>query len=829
MKKSFFHILFLFIISNCFGQDYDYRNCIFALKHCTYGAYFESDNLQEYDNGVGIQDLDSNNSCLEKEHNSIWQKYTFRTTGTFGFEIQPYNVNGSNPKFAPTDYDFAVFGPNASCGNLGKAIRCSSYNAYAAKSVLTYTGMRGSETDTNEGANGNGYVKWIDVKAGETYYIVIDAVVKEATRPSGFFWSITGTAKIEGEPEIMIPDGVSINLEQCDKDGTLDLKTTFDLTKNTPIALGNQTNVTVRYYANFGDVNVFGAEIKNPSNYTNITNPQTIYLQLENNENQCRNSKEFTITVVDNNAKLVRTQSVICDDALDGDDINGKATFNFKKVTADILGTIDTTGLTIQYYLSKNDALLGNNPLPNSYYNATANQQSVFVTISGANYCSKEPQEIQLVVHPLPAKNNYTLTQCEVGTNPDGLTLYNLKEADLALTNNDPNLSVQYFLNVTQEANNIPLPYYYTNISNPQQIIARITNKTTHCSNLGSLTLKTKVINEAPILLQKCDVLGQENGFAVFNLDDANLALSTTQTIKYYPTLNDALLEEKGITNFANYSNKIAYFDSVFARVEEDNACYGIAEIQLKVNKLPNIVTEGKEFLCTNIPNDSVLLNANLLTGNSADYSYKWFRNGQALSQTSYGIQANQTGDFSVEVTNSQNCFKTRTIEVGQSSTLTTIEVSISDVDTDFNSVTAWVTGIGKYSYSLDQSNGPFQTSNLFDKVASGIHELYVYDENGCGVTSKTIAVIGIPKFFTPNADGFNDVWKIKGVDAIFNVATTVYIFDRYGKLLKQIPIGDYNGWDGALNGQPLPADDYWYNINLADGRIVKGHFALKR
>jgi len=48
-------------------------------------------------------------------------------------------------------------------------------------------------------------------------------------------------------------------------------------------------------------------------------------------------------------------------------------------------------------------------------------------------------------------------------------------------------------------------------------------------------------------------------------------------------------------------------------------------------------------------------------------------------------------------------------------------------------------------------------------------------------------------------------------------------------KLLKQIPIGDYNGWDGMLNGKPLPADDYWYNINLADGRIVKGHFALKR
>lgn len=829
MKNFFFHIVFLFIISNCLGQNNDSRNCIFALEYCNYAAYFTNDNSHEYNNGMGIQELDNDSSCLEKEHNSIWQKFTFKTSGTFGFDIQPYNVNGSNSQYTLMDYDFAVFGPNASCDNLGKAIRCSSYNAFTVNSTFTYTGMNSSETDTSEGNNGNGYVKWIDVKAGETYYLVIDAVSKDKTRPSGFFWTMTGTAKIEGQPDIMIPDGVSINLEQCDTDGILDLKTTFNLTKNTTVVLGNQTNTTVRYFANFADVHVFGAEIKTPSAYTNISNPQTIFVQLENNVNQCRITKEFNITVVDNNAKFTTTESAICDDVQDGSDTNGKAIFDFKKVTKDILGNIDLSGLTIQYFLTKNEALLGINPLSNFYYNTTPNKQSVFVTVSGTNYCSKEPQEIYLIVQQLPAKNSYTLTQCEVGTNPDGLTLYNLKEADLVLTNNDTNLCVQYFLNTVQETNNNPLPYNYTNTINPQPIIARITNKTTNCSSLSSLTLTTKVINEAPILLEECDILGQEKGFAIFNLNDANLGLTPTQTIKYYPSLNNALLEEKAITNFANYTNTAAYSESVYARVEDDNACYGIVEIRLKVNTLPIIATQGKDFLCANITDDTVILDAHLITGNLEEYSYKWFRNGQVLPQTTYGIQTNQTGTYTVEVTNSNNCSKTRTIEVVQSSTTTAIEVLISDVNTDFNSVTVSVTGTGKYSYSLNEPFGPFQTSNLFEKVPAGIHELYVYDENGCGVTSKTIAVIGIPKFFTPNADGFNDVWKIKGVDAIFNVATNVLIFDRYGKLLKQIPIGDYNGWDGNFNDKPLPADDYWYNINLADGRIVKGHFALKR
>ena len=37
------------------------------------------------------------------------------------------------------------------------------------------------------------------------------------------------------------------------------------------------------------------------------------------------------------------------------------------------------------------------------------------------------------------------------------------------------------------------------------------------------------------------------------------------------------------------------------------------------------------------------------------------------------------------------------------------------------------------------------------------------------------------------------------------------------------------NGWDGTLNGEPMPADDYWYAVYLEDGRISKGHFTLKR
>jgi gliding motility-associated-like protein len=88
--------------------------------------------------------------------------------------------------------------------------------------------------------------------------------------------------------------------------------------------------------------------------------------------------------------------------------------------------------------------------------------------------------------------------------------------------------------------------------------------------------------------------------------------------------------------------------------------------------------------------------------------------------------------------------------------------------------------------------------------------------------------VLGAPKFFTPNGDSYNDYWNIKGVDAKLNAKTIIRIFDRYGKLLTQInPLS--LGWDGTYNKQTLPADDYWYTIELNNGRIVKGHFSLLR
>jgi gliding motility-associated-like protein len=57
-------------------------------------------------------------------------------------------------------------------------------------------------------------------------------------------------------------------------------------------------------------------------------------------------------------------------------------------------------------------------------------------------------------------------------------------------------------------------------------------------------------------------------------------------------------------------------------------------------------------------------------------------------------------------------------------------------------------------------------------------------------------------------------------------------IYDRFGKLLKQLdPRG--GGWDGTFNGAAMPADDYWFLVDLRDKNTgetseFSGHFTLK-
>jgi gliding motility-associated-like protein len=195
--------------------------------------------------------------------------------------------------------------------------------------------------------------------------------------------------------------------------------------------------------------------------------------------------------------------------------------------------------------------------------------------------------------------------------------------------------------------------------------------------------------------------------------------------------------------------------------------------------------------------------------------TYEW-----NTGETGQSIEIATVGTYECLVTTPQGCSTTAFYEV------TAIEVPIIEdlmVTGELLDIKT-TTGNVLFEYSLDglsyQNSPVFNVGNLLEAT------VFVRNRNGCEVVTQSFFRIDIALFFTPNDDGFNDEWRIKGL-ANFPGAS-LEIFDRYGKLIKQINNPEVTGWDGRFNGAELPSSDYWYKL-FYNEQIVTGHFTLKR
>ncbi|MCK7591355.1 T9SS type B sorting domain-containing protein, partial [Subsaxibacter sp. CAU 1640] len=172
-------------------------------------------------------------------------------------------------------------------------------------------------------------------------------------------------------------------------------------------------------------------------------------------------------------------------------------------------------------------------------------------------------------------------------------------------------------------------------------------------------------------------------------------------------------------------------------------------------------------------------------------------------------------------------CENTDSAEVVISSPPSVTAEVATQAFSEIHVIIATAVGDGEYEYSLD--GGPWQSSGTFEDVSFGGHIVTARDVNGCGQAEVPVTVLDYPHFFTPNGDGRNETWNIVGFSGM--AGTKIYIFDRFGKLLKQIsPSG--TGWDGTYNGSPMPSSDYWFTVEYTeDGqqKQFRAHFTLKR
>jgi trimeric autotransporter adhesin len=473
------------------------------------------------------------------------------------------------------------------------------------------------------------------------------------------------------------------------------------------------------------------------------------------------------------------------------------------------------------------------------------------------NTCGKTSDPTTLTILPLPIINTpINLVQCD--DNTDGISVFNLTQKNSFLSTNSQNETFSYFktqngakINTTNTNDFISNPTTYT--SSTGLVYVRVQNNTSGCYIVGQINLLVSVTQiNIPALKQffeKCDDAdpSDSDGFSEFDFHEMKTIVenqiptnSNNYTIKFYPTQADVLSELNEIISISSYRNTLANQQDIWVRIDSniDNACFGIGVIAtLVVKPLPKIELNASREICLNKPNEPVRLTAGIWDGSpESSYTYIWKKDGTLLPFTTSSIDVVTNGIYTVEVAK-KLCPRTRTITVIASDIAHPDFPIVSDL-TDNNTITVVINktltnqnateNFYNFEYSLDLPNGPFQTSNVFENVAPGFHDVYINDINRCGIVKQKVAVLGAPKYFTPNDDGYNDTWNIVGVDEITNSNSVVYIYNRYGKLLKQISVLG-TGWDGKLNEKTLPADDYWYVLQLNNGRTAKGNFSLKR
>lgn len=168
-----------------------------------------------------------------------------------------------------------------------------------------------------------------------------------------------------------------------------------------------------------------------------------------------------------------------------------------------------------------------------------------------------------------------------------------------------------------------------------------------------------------------------------------------------------------------------------------------------------------------------------------------------------------------------------------------TVTVSGAPVIEDLNptlqnlnvSINVEVSGIGDYEYAVFSAEGPYQDSPVFTNLGTSSIEVFVRDRNGCGIASERLDVdidLGFPKYFTPNGDGINDYWQVRGTVVDGETITFIEIYDRYGKRITSFSPRSI-GWDGTFNGRRLLDAGFWYKASTLSNRFLVGHFALRR
>src|SRR5690606_10733844 len=380
--------------------------------------------------------------------------------------------------------------------------------------------------------------------------------------------------------------------------------TEIDLTiKNIQIT-GNTPTSIVSYYLTQAEADLGDITTALPIPYTNIANPQTVYVRVENVNTGCYDTTTLELVVEQAPVANVPTPLEYCDP-----DSDGFGVFDIASTENEITGGV--AGLSVTYHETLANAENGVNELSSPYDNIVANTQTIYVRVESATIATDCATIVELVltVNPTPQIEDPTPLEVCDDALADGFAQFDLTTKNAEILGDLTPVS-QYVVSYYEDeddadipTNVIATPAAYTNTEAfTQTLWVRVDDTVNGCYKTTTLDL---IVNALPVLAQPtelslCDVNNPGDEMEAFTLEDANAEILNGQTgitLTYYDTQAGADSGTSPITS--PYVNTLSNPQTIYVRAENNNTgCVSTITLTLRVNPIPSPVEPNPIEVC---------------------------------------------------------------------------------------------------------------------------------------------------------------------------------------------------------------------------------------
>lgn len=232
-------------------------------------------------------------------------------------------------------------------------------------------------------------------------------------------------------------------------------------------------------------------------------------------------------------------------------------------------------------------------------------------------------------------------------------------------------------------------------------------------------------------------------------------------------------------------------------------------------------------------------------TNGGTSPSYYWMVNGDTLGTSSTFSSASNGAHIELVMISNSGCpypqdsayasYYINSIEIQATYDVIVKECNQPKADVQITGVSG---GTSPYTYILHTNAADFAGTDYIADLPVSDYPLIITDAANCVDTSWIhMSVFECPpiipqEIFTPNEDGFNDLWVINFIE--YYPKNKVYIFDRWGqRVYYKDGYTNLDGWDAKYLAGNTPVSTYYYVIELEfekqDTKVFKGPVSILR